>query len=147
MTISLPERIPLDAIRQARQRIKDSAVRTPLVRLPYDGPREIWLKLEMLQPVGSFKIRGARNAIAALDDEQLKRGIYTASAGNMAQGLAWCARERNIAFTAIVPASPSHSTFITRVRSPVSQSLPASGGKSGGVPCPSIWWHIRHFSV
>jgi len=99
----LPERIPLDAIRQARARIKDSAVRTPLVRFPYDGPREIWLKLETLQPVGSFKIRGARNAIAAIDPEVLKKGCYTASAGNMALGLAYCARERNVPFTAIVP--------------------------------------------
>ena len=103
MSVSLPERIPLDAIRQARARIKDTAVRTPLVRLPYDGPREIWLKLETLQPVGSFKIRGARNAIGSLDPDALKQGIYTASAGNMALGLAWCARERNIPFTAVVP--------------------------------------------
>jgi threonine dehydratase len=98
-----PERIPLDAIRQARARIKDTAVRTPLVRLPYDGPREIWLKLEMLQPVGSFKIRGARNAIGSIDPDVLKKGCYTASAGNMALGLAYCARERNVPFTAIVP--------------------------------------------
>lgn len=103
MAEPLPERIPLDAIRQARARIKDSAVRTPLVRFPYDGPREIWLKLETLQPVGSFKIRGARNAIAAIDPEVLKKGCYTASAGNMALGLAYCARERNVPFTAIVP--------------------------------------------
>jgi threonine dehydratase len=103
VTISLPDRIPLDAIKQARQRIKDSAVRTPLVRLPYEGPREIWLKLETLQPVGSFKIRGARSAIGALDDARLRKGIYTASAGNMALGLAYCARERNLPFTAIVP--------------------------------------------
>jgi threonine dehydratase len=103
VAVQLPERIPLDAIRQARARIKDTAVRTPLIRLPYDGPREIWLKLETLQPVGSFKIRGARNAIGALDPDTLKKGIYTASAGNMALGLAYCARERNIPFTAVVP--------------------------------------------
>ncbi len=103
MTITLPDRIPLDAIREARERIKDSAVRTPLVRLPFDGPREIWLKLETLQPVGSFKIRGARNAIGTLSAQELSRGIYTASAGNMALGLAWCARVRNIPFTAVVP--------------------------------------------
>jgi len=103
VTISLPERIPLDAIRQARERIKDSAIRTPLVRLPFDGPREIWLKLETLQPIGSFKIRGARNAIGTIDADALAKGIYTASAGNMALGLAWCARERSIPFTTIVP--------------------------------------------
>ncbi len=99
----LPERIPLDAIRLARQRIRDAAVRTPLIRLPFEGPREIWLKLETLQPVGSFKIRGARNAVALLDDEALRRGLLTASAGNMALGLAWCARERNLPFTTVVP--------------------------------------------
>ena len=103
MTVTLPERIPLDAIRQARSRIKDTAVRTPLIRLPYDGPREIWLKLETLQPVGSFKIRGARNAVGSLDPDAMKQGIYTASAGNMALGLAYCARDRNIPFTAVVP--------------------------------------------
>ena len=103
MAEPLLERIPLGAIREARARIKDTAVRTPLVRLPYDGPRDIWLKLEMLQPVGSFKIRGARNAIGGVDPELLKKGLYTASAGNMALGLAYCARERNVPFTAIVP--------------------------------------------
>jgi threonine dehydratase len=138
VTISLPERIPLDAIRQARQRIKDSAVRTPLVRLPYDGPREIWLKLETLQPVGSFKIRGARNAIGALDDEQLKRGVYTASAGNMAQGLAWCARERNIAFTAIVP---DHAPAVKLA------ALERLGARTVPVPFDR-WWQVlvdHHF--
>jgi threonine dehydratase len=99
----IPERIPLDAIRLARQRIKDATIRTPLIRLPFEGPREIWLKLETLQPVGSFKIRGARNAVAALDQTSLEKGILTASAGNMAVGLAWCARERNIPFTTVVP--------------------------------------------
>jgi threonine dehydratase len=103
MTVTMPERIPLEAIRQARERIKDTAIRTPLVRLPYDGPREIWLKLETLQPVGSFKIRGARNAIGMIEPGELSRGIYTASAGNMALGLAWCARARNIPFTTVVP--------------------------------------------
>jgi threonine dehydratase len=103
MSIVLPERIPLDAIRQARERIKDSAIRTPLIRLPYDGPRDIWLKLETLQPVGSFKIRGARNAIGTIDPAVLAKGIYTASAGNMALGLAWCARDRGIPFTAVIP--------------------------------------------
>lgn len=132
MTISLPARIPLDAIRQARQRIKDSAVRTPLVRLPYDGPREIWLKLETLQPVGSFKIRGARNAIGALEPDLLKRGIYTASAGNMALGLAYCARERNIPFTAIVP---DHAPAIKLA------ALDRLGARIVPVPFPR-WWQV-----
>jgi threonine dehydratase len=95
--------IPLEAIRAARGRIADAAVRTPLIRLPGAAAPEIWLKLETLQPVGSFKIRGARNAIGTLAEDALSRGIYTASAGNMALGLAWCARARNLPFTAVVP--------------------------------------------
>lgn len=132
MTVVLPKRIPLDAIRQARERIKDSAIRTPLVRLPYDGPREIWLKLETLQPVGSFKIRGARNAIGTIDAASLANGVYTASAGNMALGLAWCARERGIPFTAIVPdhAPEAKRTALDRLGARI-------------VPVPfERWWRV-----
>jgi threonine dehydratase len=68
-------------------------------------PAEIYLKLENLQPIGSFKIRGAANAIARLRPEQLERGVVTASAGNMAQGVAWCARKLGISCTVIAPAT------------------------------------------
>ena len=102
MTV-LPEVIPLQDIRDARGRIRDAAIRTPLVKLPGESRPEIWLKLETLQPVGSFKIRGARNAIGKLSAERLAEGVYTASAGNMALGLAWCARALDIPFTAVVP--------------------------------------------
>jgi threonine dehydratase len=91
-------------IRQARARIAGSALRTPLFRLNVlDAPAEIWLKLENLQPIGSFKIRGAASAMAKIDRERLARGVLTASAGNMAQGVAWCARERGIPCTVIAP--------------------------------------------
>ena len=91
-------------ILSARERIAGIAIRTPLVRLQAaDAPAEIWLKLENLQPIGSFKIRGAANAMAQVAPEDLKRGVLTASAGNMAQGVAWCARERGIACTVIAP--------------------------------------------
>jgi threonine dehydratase len=103
MTAPLPDRVPLEAIREARARLEGKVVRTPLVKLPWDGPRDIWLKLETLQPVGSFKIRGARNALDSLSESQVAKGVFTASAGNMALGLAWCTRERAIPFTAIVP--------------------------------------------
>ncbi|HEV8150941.1 MAG TPA: pyridoxal-phosphate dependent enzyme [Gemmatimonadales bacterium] len=103
--LPLPETIPLEAIRAARARIFDSAIRTPLIRLPGSAAPEIWLKLEVLQPVGSFKIRGARNAIGILADAELSAGVYTASAGNMALGLAWCARERQLPCSVIVPDS------------------------------------------
>ncbi|MHB8869393.1 MAG: threonine ammonia-lyase [Thermoleophilia bacterium] len=86
-----------------------TAVRTPLVRLDAtsplgDGP-EIYLKLENLQPIGSFKIRGAAAVMAATPAHELARGVVTASAGNMAQGVAWLARERGIPCTVIAPES------------------------------------------
>jgi threonine dehydratase len=94
----------LEDIRHARERIAGIALRTPLVRLNVaDAPAEIWLKLEILQPIGSFKIRGAANAMAQISAEELSRGVLTASAGNMAQGVAWCARERGIGCTVIAP--------------------------------------------
>jgi threonine dehydratase len=83
-------------------RLAGFAVRTPLVRW-HDGPGEIWLKLETLQPINSFKIRGARNAIALAPPESLRAGVFTASAGNMAQGVAWCARALGIRCTVVVP--------------------------------------------
>jgi len=94
----------LEQIREARLRIAGSAIRTPLVRLNVFGaPAEIYLKLENLQPIGSFKIRGAANAIAHMLPEQRARGVVTASAGNMAQGAAWRARELGIPCTVIAP--------------------------------------------
>jgi threonine dehydratase len=79
------------------------AVRTPLVRLDVDADAEIWLKLELLQPVRSFKIRGAGNAVLQATDEELAGGVFTASAGNMAQGLCVAARLRNVPATIVVP--------------------------------------------
>ena len=94
----------LAEIHSARQRIAGIAVRTPLVRLAARaGEPEIWLKLENLQPIGSFKIRGAASAISLAPRETLARGVYTASAGNMAQGVAWCARESGVPCTVVVP--------------------------------------------
>jgi threonine dehydratase len=95
--------IPLAEIEHARERIAGAAVRTPLVRLHADAPAEIWLKLENLQPIGSFKIRGATNAIRAASSEALAAGVVTASAGNMAQGVAWVAREAGVPATIVVP--------------------------------------------
>ena len=96
--------IPLKMIEEARTRIKDSVLRTPLVRLNLDdAPGEIFLKLENLQPTGSFKVRGASNAIALAGPEAREKGVYTCSAGNMAQALAWQARKNQVACTVIVP--------------------------------------------
>ncbi|MFN8572944.1 MAG: threonine/serine dehydratase [Gemmatimonadaceae bacterium] len=99
----IPVPFPLSAIEAARQRIAGTAIRTPLVRLAVDAPAEVWLKLENLQPIGSFKLRGAANAMAQQDAQVLRDGVVTASAGNMAQGVAWCARQRGIACRVIVP--------------------------------------------
>ena len=89
--------IPISAIEEALRVIAGKAIRTPLVRLNFrDTPAEIYLKLENLQPIGSFKLRGATNAMALVPRERLARGVYTASAGNMAQGVAWNARRLGI---------------------------------------------------
>jgi threonine dehydratase len=96
----------LAEIQNARSVIAGSAIRTPLVRLPFrEAPAEIYLKLENLQPIGSFKIRGATNAMGHMTPEVLARGVLTASAGNMAQGVAWRARELGIRCTVIAPYS------------------------------------------
>jgi len=94
----------LAEIRAARERLAGVATRTPLVRLNVDdAPAEIYLKLENLQPIGSFKLRGAGNAMAVAGPAALARGVCTASAGNMAQGLAWCARQQRVACTVVMP--------------------------------------------
>jgi threonine dehydratase len=96
--------IELSEIESARARIADVAVRTPLVRLRVeDAPAEIYLKLESLQPIGSFKIRGATNAVRTASPEARSRGLVTASAGNMAQGVAWVGRELGLPVTIAVP--------------------------------------------
>jgi len=80
------------------------AIRTPLVRLQApESPAEIWLKLECLQPIGSFKLRGAANAIRSAPAGAIARGVLTTSAGNMAQGVAWIAREEGVPATVIAP--------------------------------------------
>jgi threonine dehydratase len=96
--------IPLAEIEAARGRLSGSIVRTPLVRLEVeDAAAEIYLKLENLQPIGSFKLRGAGNALLLASPEELERGVWTASAGNMAQGLAWWARCLGVHCTVVLP--------------------------------------------
>jgi threonine dehydratase len=123
--------IPLAAIEDARRAISGRAVRTPLVRLALpESSLEIHLKLECLQPIGSFKLRGAGNAIARLSDAELAHGVVTASAGNMAQGVAWCARERGVRCTVVVPENAPQT------------KLDAIGRLGGEVvPLPhEAWW-------
>ena len=99
--LSLPT---LAGIGAARERLDDLVLRTPLVRLPLAAAsHEVYLKLENLQPIGSFKLRGAGNAMLRMGEGALAGGVSTASAGNMAQGVAWCAREMGIPCRVIVP--------------------------------------------
>jgi threonine dehydratase len=122
----------LDEIRAAQVRIGREVVRTPLVRLGVDGPAEIYLKLENLQPIGSFKLRGAANAMAQADDAQLARGVFTASAGNMAQGVAWCARRRGIACGVVVPDTAPEAKLAAIAR---------LGAEIHKVPY-AAWWDV-----
>jgi threonine dehydratase len=99
------EPLAIQDVVAARARIASSVARTPLIRLHVDAPAEIYLKLETLQPIGSFKIRGAMNAMRMLSPNALSAGVYTASAGNMAQGVAWGARALGIPCTVVMPDS------------------------------------------
>jgi threonine dehydratase len=98
-----PDSLTIDDVQEARRRLAGIPLRTPMVRLEDGGMGELYLKLENLQPVRSFKVRGSANALAMLDATSLSAGVYTSSAGNMAQGLAWNARRLGIRCTAIVP--------------------------------------------
>ena len=96
--------IPIKEIKAAQERISTDIVRTPLVRLNVDdAPAEIYLKLENLQPVRTFKIRAASNAMRSMDKELLENGVWTVSAGNWAQGLAWAARKLGVKCTIVLP--------------------------------------------
>ena len=123
----------LAAIEEARHTISAAAIRTPLVRLNLlDAPAEIYLKLENLQPIGSFKIRGAANAMGRLRREELAQGVLTASAGNMAQGVAWRARELGVPCTVIAPETAPE----TKVR-----AVERLGGRVIKVPFEE-WWAV-----
>jgi threonine dehydratase len=96
----------LGEVRSARARIAESVLRTPLVRLETGNAKtEVLLKLENLQPIGSFKLRGAMNRMVSLPRSLLDAGVYTASAGNMAQGVAWAARLLGVHASVVVPES------------------------------------------
>jgi threonine dehydratase len=123
--------IPLTSITRARETLAGVAVRTPLVRLRLeDAPAEIYLKLECLQPIGSFKIRGALNAMAEAPPGALAKGVVTASAGNMAQGVAWGARERGVPCTVVVPDTAPRAKL---------DAIERLGGRILPVPFED-WW-------
>src|SRR6266487_766468 len=125
--------VSLQDILDAQQRISGKVNRTPLIRFyPDNFPGEIYLKLENLQPIGSFKVRGAGNAMSRADKSLLEEGVYTASAGNMAQGVAWNAKMMNVSCTAIVPdhAPQTKLDAITRL-----------GAKFIKIPF-NDWWQV-----
>ena len=131
--------IQLERIREAKERIADAAMRTPLVRL--DAPEsqaEIWLKLECLQPIGSFKIRGATNAVRSAPNETIARGLVTASAGNMGQGLAWAAREAGVPAVVAVP----EQAVATKVA-----AIERLGGRVVRLPFDAWWRAIEESHV
>jgi threonine dehydratase len=125
--------IELAAIEAARERIKGAAVRTPLVRLHVeDAPAEIYLKLENLQPINSFKIRGATNAVQLAAASERAKGLVTASAGNMAQGVAWAARELGVPATIVVPEHAPEAKLA---------AIERLGGRVRKLPYDD-WWNV-----
>ena len=124
--------IPGEAIRRARGVLDGIAVRTPLVRLDVDADAELWLKLELLQPVRSFKLRGAGNAILQASDDELAAGVVTASAGNMAQGVAYAARLRGVPATIVVPEGAPRAKL---------DAVERYGGRVIDVPYDE-WWEV-----
>ncbi len=108
--------IKLDEIREARERIAQTIVRTPLVRLEL-GPDfpDVRLKLENLQPINAYKLRGAANAVALLPEQDRKRGVWTISAGNAGQGVAYAAREAGVPCT-VVAIETAPESKLARMR-------------------------------
>jgi threonine dehydratase len=109
--------ITLDDILAARERIAGIVTRTPLIRLLHgvEGVPEIWLKLENLQPINAFKLRGAANAVALLGTEEREKGVWTISAGNAGQGVAYAARAAGVPCTVVV-IETAPDTKVERMR-------------------------------
>lgn len=113
MSVTTDSLVSLETIRAAAQRIASIAVKTPLVRAYFpDVPGQVWLKAESLQPIGSFKLRGAANKILQLSADEIARGVITYSSGNHAQGVAYAARE--VGAKAVI-VMPSNAPAIKRV--------------------------------
>jgi threonine dehydratase len=126
--------IPLEQIRSAQERLAGKVVRTPLLRLAADAPATIYLKLENLQPIGSFKLRGALNAISQLSAAELEAGVVTASAGNMGQGVAWAARKLGVSCAVVVPEGAAETKLA---------AIERLGGRVVKVPYERWWQAIE----
>ena len=130
--------IAIDEIRAARERLAGRVLRTPLVPLDLpDQPAAIYLKLENLQPIGSFKLRGALNAVLQTDPDDLRAGVLTASAGNMGQGVAWAARELGLRCTVVVPDHAPETKLA---------AIERLGGRTLKVPYERWWQAISESS-
>jgi threonine dehydratase len=130
--------IAIEEIRAARERLAGRVLRTPLVRLDLPDQRAtIYLKLENLQPIGSFKLRGALNAVLQTDPDDLRAGVVTASAGNMGQGVAWAARELELPCTVVVPDHAPETKLA---------AIERLGGRTVKVPYERWWQAISESS-
>ena len=118
--------IRLSEIQEARKRIAHTIVRTPLIRLDL-GPDfpDIRLKLENLQPINAYKLRGAANAVALLPDSERKRGVWTISAGNAGQGVAYAARQAGVP-CAVVVIETAPKSKLERMRALGAKLIPVS---------------------
>jgi threonine dehydratase len=118
--------IAIEDVEEARGRIADTVLRTPLVKLDAGaGAPEIWLKLENLQPTNAYKIRGATNAVAHLTNEERAKGVWTISAGNAGQGVAYAARKFGIPST-VVAIESAPQTKLDRMRALGATIVPVS---------------------
>ena len=123
--------VSLSEIRQARKRIEGTILRTPLVKLDLGhGAPDIRLKLENLQPINAYKLRGAANAVAMLGDAERKRGVWTISAGNAGQGVAYAARAAGVPCT-VVAIETAPKSKIERMK--------ALGARLVLVPYATAW--------
>jgi threonine dehydratase len=129
--------ISLEQIQLAKQRLDGRVIRTPLIRFRGDSPATIYLKLENLQPIGSFKLRGALNAMLQLQPSELRQGVVTASAGNMGQGVAWAARELETQCTVVVPKGAAETKLA---------AIERLGGEVIEVPYERWWQAIEESS-
>ncbi len=132
MSAREPDSLTIEDVQEARKRIAGVVPRTPLIRLDDGGTGELYLKLESLQPIRSFKIRGAANAMAMLEPEELQAGVYTASAGNMAQGVAWNARRLGVQCTVVVPIGAPRTKL---------EAIHRLGAETISVPYDE-WWDV-----
>ena len=124
--------VGLDEVRAAAAHLRGEAVRTPLLPIEADGSAGIHVKLENLQPIGSFKLRGALSSVAAMGSERLAEGLSTASAGNMARAVAWLAQRHGVPAIVMVPDS-----------APAAKLEPVRALGATVIPVPfGEWWQV-----